>query len=210
MQHTAQMGLFTTATGQQASHSPAFRSKGPAPRDPDPRQHHRTAQKPPDLLLHGCVAQRVRLPNGRQGASSGEAPRVPVPMERHSPPAPETEVTGIRGSPGWGLCTRLILIALTLLENRQASGVNWPYGAQAGTLRARDLPRNTGRPPGTPWKELQTPGLPRAAGPTTLGGPSLLPVINLLSISFPPEAASNIAMAVRASGTENVTGGLYI
>lgn len=76
-----------TAVVQQAYHSPAFCSKSPAPRDPDARVswgaahgwtqgdprclqgHHRTAldtrqsprttQEPPELPLHGWVAQRV-------------------------------------------------------------------------------------------------------------------------------------------------------
>lgn len=50
---------------------------------------------------------------------------------------PEPEVTGIRGSPSWGLCARPILIALTLPENRPASGMNCPSGAQM----AHCLPR---------------------------------------------------------------------
>lgn len=116
-------GPLATAAGLQACHSPAFCSKGPAPRDPDARvsggaahgwdaltrreqghlctasdlQQPRTAKEPPESPLHGGW-HRGEQPGGvrawlAEAALLGGAALTP---------APETEVTSIRRSSAGG------------------------------------------------------------------------------------------------------------
>ena len=148
----------------------------------DPRQPPSTAQQPPELLLHGWAAQQVRSPSGVQalagrgcplggGGPAGERPREPVLKQQHSPLASEAEATGIRGSPGWGPCAGLILIALTC--RRQPGGPQASIGCELPLLcsgwhaahpgLAEDHCAPSSR---RAWRKLQTLGLPGTAGPT--------------------------------------------
>lgn len=91
-----------------------------------PQQPPRTAQEPPELPLRGWVAQEVQSQvesdHWLAGAARWGPLGAPVLKEQHSAPATATEVTGIRGSPGWGPRAGLIINSTDPAEENRLAG----------------------------------------------------------------------------------------